>query len=161
MKKYNDLKGLNGNVRTSIVTLINSGMVRTGKSGYSKGWANKSVWTAGVIAACNERGIIIESGNDAPNNGANGEYVRLVADKRKNRQIWADMKAEKVAAIEAKKKADQAKADLVAWLNENKGKVTKNEGESWSEAITSALIAAGFKSWDMSFNSMKTILFNH
>jgi hypothetical protein len=81
------LAGLRGNVRTAVESIMRTGSARTGSSGFSGGWANKSTWTADTVAACKARGIIVESGNDAPRGGASGEYVRLVADKRKNRSI--------------------------------------------------------------------------
>lgn len=72
------------NTMQSVKELITSGFTRTGLSGYSRGWARKSIWTTSVIATCKSIGLHVVSGNDAPRCGANGEYVMLVADKRKN-----------------------------------------------------------------------------
>jgi hypothetical protein len=104
----NQLKGLKGNVRSAVESILLTGFARTGSSGYSGGWSSKSVWTADTVAACQERGIIVESGNDAPRGGASGEYVRLVADKRKNRSIHTAITA-RVEAARLEKEEKEAR----------------------------------------------------
>lgn len=107
------LKGLRGNVKIAVESIITKGFARTGSSGYSGGYANRTIITHLVVTACAERGILVESGNDAPRGGANGEYVRLVSDKRKNRAIHASISASKaerearVIAEAARKIAEQ------------------------------------------------------
>lgn len=88
-----NLKGLKGNLKIAVESIITNGFARTGSSGYSGGWANKTIITHLVVRECENRGIIVESGNDAPRGGANGEYVRLASDKRKNRSINAAIAA--------------------------------------------------------------------
>lgn len=76
-----------GKAKGSLINIIKSGSDLTGSSGYSKGWANKSIWTSETSAACREIGLAIICGNNAPRGGANGEYVMLVQDRRKNQLI--------------------------------------------------------------------------
>jgi len=156
MKTINNFKG---NVKNSLVQLTTTGQTRTGQSGYSKGWAHKSVWTSEVIAACKELGIEIESGNDAMRGGANGEFIRLVSDKRKNRKIWESMKIAK--SIAAEQKADQLylESKVNNWLEANKGKIVKPEGFSWSEAIAQKMAIDGIYHCHLGYNQMKSILF--
>lgn len=161
MKKYNDLRDLKGNVRASIQQLINYGTTCTGRSGYSKGWASKSVWTADVVKACEELGIVVEAGNDAPKGGANGEYVRLVADKRKNRNIWAAQKAAKAAKEKLAADIAAAKDAQIAFLKDNASrlKTEKPNIATWSQYLTAKLNAAGFNVFYLSFNEMKSYIF--
>lgn len=93
------IKSYRGNVRQSLIELASNGATRTGTSGYSKGWSNKSIWTGDVCRACAEIGLVVISGNDAPRGGANGEFVALVADKRKNRL------AHKYQALDARRRS--------------------------------------------------------
>lgn len=72
---------------SALKEIIRTGTARTGSSGYSKGWAHKSIWTSETIAACREIGIAVVNGNDAPRGGASGEYVMLSADRRSNRLL--------------------------------------------------------------------------
>ena len=157
MKTINSYRG---NVKKSIIELTTTGYTFTGKSGYSKGWANKSVWTSEVISACKELGIEIESGNDASKGGANGEFVCLVSDKKKNRKIWSEMKAAKIAAKKAKKESAEYEAKFIAFIKENKSAFVKNEGQTWSEAITKLLNESGFKNLPIGFNNIKSIIFS-
>jgi hypothetical protein len=82
------IKGTRGSVRTSLIELFTTGETTTGTSGYSGGYARKSVWTAETVRQAQAIGLTVESGNNAPRGGASGEYVRLVADRRKNRLAW-------------------------------------------------------------------------
>lgn len=82
MTKYEKLStviGLRGLVKTSIEVLLTSTEVRTGSSSYSRGWANKSVYTNEVSAVLTSLGIKHECLNDAPRGGANGEFVRITS----------------------------------------------------------------------------------
>lgn len=78
---------ITGNARQSIQELVRNGTTRTGSSGYSKGWANKSTWTALTVHHAQRLGLVVEQGNDAPRGGANGEFVKLVDDRRKNKLV--------------------------------------------------------------------------
>jgi hypothetical protein len=161
-QKMKTINNFRGNVKKSLNSLVLTGIAYTGHSGYSKGWASKSVWTADVVAACKELGIEVESGNDAPKGGANGEFVRLVSDKRKNRKIWADMTAAKLAKEAAEKQQAQYKAKFIAFVQENVEQIKANKipGESWATTIARALHAAGFNDFPMGFNQIKSIMFS-
>lgn len=80
----NSAKGL---TKESVRQVLVNGFATTGRSGYSKGWANKSIWTSQVVEFCKENNIKVEFGNDAPKGGASGEFVKLVSDKRANKDI--------------------------------------------------------------------------
>lgn len=108
---------IKGNSKTSINELFSKGYTRTGSSGYSKGWSHKSIWTSQVLTDAAKLGLTVISGNDAPRGGASGEYVKLVADKRKNKlaqryqaiatraKLIGKIRSEKQSAIyEAKRK---------------------------------------------------------
>lgn len=93
-----------GNARKSLTELLRTGETVTGKSGYSKGYASKSIWTAGVVRIAAKFGLTVESGNNAPKGGAGGEFIKLVTDKRKNKLHW-----QLVAILERKHKIEAAK----------------------------------------------------
>ena len=65
----------------SLIECIETGSSRTGKSSYSKGWANRTTWTLSVSALLSQIGIAHECLNDAPRGGANGEFIKIT-DKR-------------------------------------------------------------------------------
>lgn len=71
----------------SVKELIQNGSTTTGTSGYSKGYARKDVWTLATYQLAKQLGLSVEMGNRAPRGGANGEYVSLVADRRKNKLV--------------------------------------------------------------------------
>ena len=96
----------NSNAYKSCVKLLNYGVTRTGSSGYSKGYANKSVWTDMVVYVMNQTGIAFEKGNDAPRGGANGEFVRIT-DKNILKRIEKERKNN---AIIAQKRREEAEA---------------------------------------------------
>lgn len=96
----------NSNAYKSCVQLLNFGIARTGSSGYSKGWASKSVWTDMVVYVMNQTGIAFERGNDAPRGGANGEFVRITDKNILNR---IEREREKNAII-AQKRREEAEA---------------------------------------------------
>jgi len=157
---------LTRNVRVSIDELYQVGFTRTGKSSYSKGWANKSVWTSDVITACKSLGINYEVGNDAPRGGASGEYVRLMADKRKNRKVWAaidsyrkgiDAAKAAVAAYEAKKEIREN--EIRDFVKENKTSFLQIPGENWAQTCYRHLRNSGFNLDTISYNKIKAIVY--
>ena len=98
-----------GNLKTSLQELLTQLITRTGRSGYSKGWANKSVWTIDVTSTLRSAHIKCERGNDAPRGGANGEFVK-VTDKVLLKQIKSRNAELQKAAELAKIEAENAKA---------------------------------------------------
>ena len=156
------IKNYRGNVKQSLTELTTNGFTRTGKSSFSCGYANKSEWTGAVIVACKELGIEIEFGNDAPRKGANGEFVKLVNDKRKNRKIWAEIKTAKELDAAKRQFEIEYKNKFIIFIKENKAKFSniKNSSNSWSEAIAQVLNENGFKDFPIGFNSIKSIIFS-
>lgn len=70
-------------VVNSLRELVTTGVTRTGRSGYSGGYATKNVWTADVcMYVCmyaRAAGLNVECDNDAPKGGARGEHVKLLS----------------------------------------------------------------------------------
>ena len=69
--------------------------LRTGKSGYSKGWASKSIWTSDVLQVLQGSAIKCVAGNDAPRGGASGEFIEIV-DKVLIKQLVAKKESERI-----------------------------------------------------------------
>ena len=151
------IKDYRGNVRKSLNELIATGYTRTGHSGYSNGWASKSIWTGELLSACQELGIMVESGNDAPKGGANGEFVALSSDKRKNKKIWAEIKLAAAARLAASEKAAADLEKEVAFYKSLPK--SKPDHCSWSEFIKSEAASAGI-AVTLGFNQIKSIIFN-
>ena len=136
-----------GLVKTSLIELLNTGFTRTGKSGYSKGWASKSVWSNGVCAALSVESINYQYGNDAPRGGACGEFVKIT-DKVLLRQIAKRREDQRLATIELNKKIEETKLQNFINVNKRISELPQNEqfeakwhsvelkhnsGMSWSE----------------------------
>lgn len=114
-------------INNSILELNNNGTTQTGRSGYSKGWANKSIWTSEVAAILDSEGISYERGNDAPRGGASGEYVRitcpifLAAVEVRKAQRETDRRAAELAALIAQTERDQQLAEAVSLIEPIEG----------------------------------------
>lgn len=110
------IKANRGNIRKSLEKIINGyTVIRTGYSGYAKGWARKQVWTMVLSGELQRLKIKHAIGNDAPRGGASGEYVRIT-DKVLLKQVAAHVAAIKAAAeieIERAKNALKEKATIV------------------------------------------------
>ncbi len=72
-------------VYKSLIECIEYGSSRTGKSSYSGGYANKSIWTSDVSNLLIKLAIKHECLNDAPRGGANGESVKITDTRFLNR----------------------------------------------------------------------------
>ena len=139
----NAIFNANGAVCTTLKHILDGdSMLRTGHSGYSKGWASKSVWTMKVCMALDSAKIKYVYGNDAPRGGANGEYVQIT-DKVLLKQIEARMKPirEDIAAKQAeeekvKEERNQRIAGYVAMVD-------KIEDEAWEQTCSRLSAAIG------------------
>lgn len=125
-KLQNAIKANRGNVKTSLTELLNKGSARTGKSGYSKGWASKSIWTSDVTTILSYLKISFATGNDAPRGGANGEYIKLT-DKTLSLQIKARNTTLAIEAEEAKIKAEEARKEAYRKAEEFINTLPSNE----------------------------------
>jgi hypothetical protein len=119
MHNYLSIKK-NSNAYHSFIKLITTGYARTGTSGYSKGWAKKSVWTNDTAYILTQLEISHICGNDAPRKGAKGEFIEIT-DKAlltRIKKVQKEAKlAEEKAKIEAEIKAAEKKEQLKAFLN--------------------------------------------
>lgn len=123
LKKFNAIKATSSKDYQTVKQLLNGHLplsFNTGQSGYSKGWANKSIWTAGTSQILNDLGIKHECGNDAPKGGANGEFI-TITDK-------AFIKRYKALVNEINEKNEKIKADFEAAKNAE-NEVINNEIE--------------------------------
>lgn len=116
IEKLQDLiKTTRGNIKTSLIELLKYGKTKTGKSGYSKGWASKSVWTSDVRIILRNAKIQFESGNTAPKGGANGEFIQLTDKtllsqiKKRNEEILK----EKLHQIESAEREKQKRIEAL------------------------------------------------
>lgn len=76
-----------GNVRDSLRDLLTYGTTITGSSGYSGGWAKKSIWTGQTAIAAQDLGLSVITGNNAPRGGAGGEFVALSENREENKEV--------------------------------------------------------------------------
>jgi len=140
--KFNKLANAKatGLVNESRKALLTTSTVRTGKSGYSKGWASKSVWTDGVSLLLTSLNIQHVCGNDAPKGGAKGEYV-TITDKAFLKAQKAHIEAVRIAAEKAKAEAEARRKAIIdslpnisdfeaVWYNKE---AKEASGMSWNE----------------------------
>jgi len=153
-KLENAIKNNRGNVKTSLTELLYKGFSYTGKSGYSKGWANKSVWTTDVMWILTNLKIKFNAGNNAPRGGANGEFVELTDNvllkqiSQRNKELKEIAENAKQKAIDEKKKAYEAAERYIATLGDNQAFEAK-----WNSL---ELKEASNLSWSMYRESLKT-----
>lgn len=102
-----------------------TGIARTGTSGFSKGWAKKSVWTNELSNLLTQLDIAHTTGNDAPRGGASGEFVKITDARligRINKSIVKAKLEHEAAIVVANEKRIQnyiAAEKLIATLPAN------------------------------------------
>lgn len=157
-KQINVLGGIaiakQSNGYKSAIECLNTGISRTGKSSYSGGYSNKSVWTTTTFGILLDLGIECEFGNDAPRGGANGEFVRITDKKYLAKLKKAHNQAVTEAQIEANK-ASEAKAARLAEINSQIAAMPNNEAFETKWHSTELKNLSNL-SWSDYRNSLKT-----
>jgi len=104
----------------SLIECLEYGSSRTGKSSYSGGYANKSIWTSSVSDLLTKLGITHECCNDAPRGGANGEFVKITDTRFLNRiKKYTAFKANeaRMTAEEAAKAQAESRDKAIELIN--------------------------------------------
>jgi hypothetical protein len=137
----------NTNAFKSFVEATETGLTRTGKSSYSKGWSSKSVWTSDVSWILYQLRISHVCLNDAHRGGANGEYIEITDNfliaKIKKTQKEDKLEAE-LLKLKEEKLANEKREKLIDFVkslppNEsfeyswNSLEMKEKSGLSWSD----------------------------
>lgn len=123
-----NVSGIRGNVRESLINILNFGYARTGKSDRR----GKTIWTRQVADALRKLGIPCMTGNDAVRGGANGEFVVANAPEFRTEVAGNAYDAfikQGREYLTLQEKEDQLNAELNAFI-ENPQFEVKNDGEN-------------------------------
>lgn len=136
-----------GLVKESLIELLNKGITTTGKSGYSKGWSNKRIWSRDVALQLEIIGVKFEQGNNAPRGGACGEFIKIT-DKVLLKQIAERKERIRLVNLGLQKKIEETRLQNYIEINKKISELPNNEqfeakwhslelkqnsGMSWSE----------------------------